>query len=399
MAEYSAYTDQESSLVLDLNSIHQIVDTLGNETYAIRVLNEMPSSKIFYNLILKYTPEGDARRPFLIRYEMDDETYLKYTSTGDLSNFRGKMQRHFIDKVGIKIPRSSSLGGGFEDGGIGGELPGVNSDPCPTQRTPGNGESGTNDGPPPEQAGSGCKLVEKRTEYYTRVCDSNGKNCGPRTYQYTIVSIAVECDGPSGGSTSSDNTTEVCEKETEEIPILEPSEIPCDGDPIKNFEIVSSGESGKRGGTFGYTRSSNTKFHDGIDVGATPGTAFFPIQEGEVIYIRDTFDIGEYKKDSYGNVITIRHTISSNEYLDLQYSHLDKVYVNVGDVVNFDTQLGETGITGNAASFGVKPHLHIKGAYYVGGSKIDREDIRNDPAQYTSSTILDNGDVVNSPCI
>ena len=362
----------------------------------------MPSSKIFYNLILKYTPEGDARRPFLIRYELDDETYLKYTSTGDLSNFRGKMQRHFIDKVGIKIPRSSSLGGGFDDGGIGGELPGVNSDPCPTQRTPGNGESGTNDGPPPEQAGSGCKLVEKRTEYYTRVCDRNGKNCGPRTYQYTIVSIAVECDESSSAGRVNSGSVVICEQETEEIPVLpiEPTK-PCPGDPLNRMEIAEQkGEwsSGTQGGMFGCTRNgngcseggsflTNKKFHGGVDLKNDLGTPVFAMYHGYAVPYEQCNDLSQSK--GAGNYVSVESTINGekvyHKYFHLQYEGRASGWIEIGDVIGYQ---GLSGNLGDAVNKGKTDyHLHVKIQVYNSSGELNAID----PRGHFQTLIDDNG--------
>ena len=236
MAEYSAYTDQESSLVLDLNDIHQIVDTLGNETYTIRVLNEMPDPKVFYNLVLKYTPEGDAERPFLIRYEMGESTYDEYLRTGDLTDYSGSIQKYFIGNVGIEIPRSISSDGGFEGGGLEKELPGVTADPC-DEALVGNDDPADTEPDELPDYGMTCKKYLKTYTYYNEVC--SGGTC-ERTIVYQKLTIVTECEENNGdGATSSDIIYDDCEETTEEIPVL-PQDLCKTNDEVLNNSDIQS---------------------------------------------------------------------------------------------------------------------------------------------------------------
>lgn len=143
---------------------------------------------------------------------------------------------------------------------------------------------------------------------------------------------------------------------------------PCEGDPVSTPEIASSGASGKRGGTFGCTRVDSRKScegragekkHDGLDVKVEPNSYLFSMYTGTVTNIRNSFDPGEYKKDSYGNFITITSTINGTTY-SIKYNHLNNVNVEVGQTVTVGEILGLTGNTGNAAARGVVPHIHIQ---------------------------------------
>src|SRR5690554_2355978 len=53
-------------------------------------------------------------------------------------------------------------------------------------------------------------------------------------------------------------------------------------DPLPKIDIVSPGASGKRGGTFGYTRSGGRQFHSGIDLRASKGTNLISPLSGTV---------------------------------------------------------------------------------------------------------------------
>lgn len=76
-------------------------------------------------------------------------------------------------------------------------------------------------------------------------------------------------------------------------------ETPCPGDPVPNPEIVSSGSSGKKGGSFGCTRIgtscegiSGKKKHNGLDIKATVNTNAYATHSGTITSIRNIFDPG-----------------------------------------------------------------------------------------------------------
>lgn len=144
--------------------------------------------------------------------------------------------------------------------------------------------------------------------------------------------------------------------------------VPCKGNPVANPEIVSSGDSGKKGGTFGCTRSNENKIcggvkgkknHDGIDIKAEVNTPTFSMYKGKVHSIRNTFSAGEYKKDSYGNYIIIKSTVNGKTVY-IRYNHLNKVSVAKDDDIYFGQIIGLNGNTGNAAAKGVTSHIHIQ---------------------------------------
>ena len=144
---------------------------------------------------------------------------------------------------------------------------------------------------------------------------------------------------------------------------------PCVGDPVANVEIVSSGSSGKKGGTFGCTRTDNTicegvsgkKYHNGLDIHAPVNQNAFAMYSGTISSIRNTFSPGEYKKDSYGNFIVITTVIDGITY-NIKYNHLNTVSVIQGQRINSGDIIGLTGNTGNANSptSEIIPHIHLQ---------------------------------------
>jgi hypothetical protein len=145
-------------------------------------------------------------------------------------------------------------------------------------------------------------------------------------------------------------------------------EKPCEGDPVPNPQIVSSGLSGRKGGSFGCTRSNpnrtcggirGKKNHDGIDIKAEVNTSTFSIYKGKVSSLRDTFSAGEYKKNSFGNYIIIKSTVNGKT-IYIRYNHLNKVSVKKDDFISVGQIIGLNGNTGNSAAKGVTSHIHIQ---------------------------------------
>ncbi|MDX3916319.1 MAG: M23 family metallopeptidase [Pseudosphingobacterium sp.] len=143
---------------------------------------------------------------------------------------------------------------------------------------------------------------------------------------------------------------------------------PSPGDPLVNPQIAPSNRSGTnyRGGMYGLTRTrpdGTKKFHDGMDILATPGTDIFAMHDGKIVDINKSFNPGEYRRNSYGNYITVRSVINGVTVY-LKYNHLDAISstATVGSDVTAGTVIGKAGTTGNAASPDVRyKHLHLQG--------------------------------------
>jgi len=87
------------------------------------------------------------------------------------------------------------------------------------------------------------------------------------------------------------------------------------------------------------------QFHNGIDIAVPVGTFVYPTATGKVIHI-------EYQKHLSGKFVRIEHANG----LVSAYAHLKmKVFVKVGDVIDRNTALGQSGNTGRSTG----PHLHF----------------------------------------
>jgi len=169
------------------------------------------------------------------------------------------------------------------------------------------------------------------------------------------------------------------------INLIDPEgESPCPpgvkcGDPVAKVDIVSSGSSGKKGGTFGYTRNGGHGFHGGLDIRASKGENVHNVLPGKVVYARNNHKSDEYSgkrrgsgthspTTGLGNVIIVEYVIESDfnvlgsngqeielkkgQKIYIQFTHMDVVDQSLVDkVVQVGDVLGRSGATGNPGYF------------------------------------------------
>lgn len=200
------------TLNITWDEILMLKDSLGRKAYAFEVkplANKDP--KVFYNLILKYTPDGEVRDPYVMRYTMSDEFFNTYLQTGSLEGFTGK-----VAKLKLNMP-----------GANGGEYS-LNdpSDPDPTftQECPDNevtNPSSGGGGPGGDSGGGDTYLVcEYYVHYeysYTAVCSPDGSDCVYKQFEYYPV-YSSSCRYMT--MSSADATD--CD-ENEDLPIIRPN--------------------------------------------------------------------------------------------------------------------------------------------------------------------------------
>lgn len=87
------------------------------------------------------------------------------------------------------------------------------------------------------------------------------------------------------------------------------------------------------------------RFHQGIDLAAPRGSAVRPILAGIV-------EEKEFSRFAYGNSLVINH----GSGLKSRYAHLSKIFVEKGQGVESQTEIGQVGSTG----FSTGPHLHLE---------------------------------------
>lgn len=96
---------------------------------------------------------------------------------------------------------------------------------------------------------------------------------------------------------------------------------------------------------FGYRYIfGKTQFHKGIDFGAPVGTPIYATGNGIVTYSGMGTGYGRYIEIDHGNGLVTR------------YGHLSGSYVNVGDTVYANQQIGASGNSGRSTG----PHLHYE---------------------------------------
>ncbi len=115
---------------------------------------------------------------------------------------------------------------------------------------------------------------------------------------------------------------------------------------------------------FGARRRAR-QLHGALDVWGKIGTKLYPLKPGRVI------GAGEYYLDSAGREMKFKFFHNNGNAVKIQtddgfvymYIHLKRVFVNLGDRVDYDTAVGELGVSGNASA--ANPHVHIT-MYYDG---------------------------------
>ncbi len=84
-------------------------------------------------------------------------------------------------------------------------------------------------------------------------------------------------------------------------------------------------------------------FHQGVDIGATSGTAIQAAMEGEVVAASYAGDYGNHIKIQNGDVLTV-------------YAHCSELEVNVGEHISQGQEIAKVGATGKVTG----PHLHFE---------------------------------------
>ena len=97
--------------------------------------------------------------------------------------------------------------------------------------------------------------------------------------------------------------------------------------------------------------------HNGIDIRCY-NMPLFPCEPGVVSRVQywDGKTISVKSMQSYGNMVEVTHEDYKGKTLVTRYAHLSSILVKPGDKVNYGTQIGTTGDTGNVTG----SHLHLE---------------------------------------
>lgn len=136
-----------------------------------------------------------------------------------------------------------------------------------------------------------------------------------------------------------------------------PSLLPIKRPGVLEFPVSSAVITQYYGPTKFAERAYRTKFHTGVDFGASIGTPIFSVADGTISRM-DNNDrgISRWNRYQYGRYILIAHTNN----LSSLYAHLSRAMVKTGDIVKKGDLLGYSGNSGYATG----PHLHF-GVYWT----------------------------------
>ncbi len=115
------------------------------------------------------------------------------------------------------------------------------------------------------------------------------------------------------------------------------------GYPIENSGINSQ---------FGWRTHPILKkkeFHSGLDLKANMNTKVYATADGVVEYA------GKHSSSGYGNLIIMSHSFGFKSF----FAHLDKINVEIGDIISQGDLIGESGSSGLSNG----PHLHYEVKY------------------------------------
>lgn len=91
--------------------------------------------------------------------------------------------------------------------------------------------------------------------------------------------------------------------------------------------------------------------HTGIDLGShNYHEPIYPVAPGRVVSVQPTSVSG-----GFGNLVVVLHTTSSGNVFTF-YAHMSNIYVSQGQSVDYGTELGTMGSTGESTG----PHLHLE---------------------------------------
>lgn len=123
------------------------------------------------------------------------------------------------------------------------------------------------------------------------------------------------------------------------------------GDPVKNPQIRCNRASNLYG-PVRYNSNGTVRWHRGFDYYAPQGTPVFSVGEGTVSLVQTHPD--------FGLCVLVTHKRPKKIYYSF-YAHLSSVSVAYGQKVQKGTQLGKSGVTGNAYNLrGKEQHLHFE---------------------------------------
>ncbi|MDP3725008.1 MAG: peptidoglycan DD-metalloendopeptidase family protein [Nanoarchaeota archaeon] len=133
---------------------------------------------------------------------------------------------------------------------------------------------------------------------------------------------------------------------------FDPTLLPVKRSGVLTYPVEKIVVTQKYGKTKFAEQAYKTKFHNGVDFGASIGTPILASADGKIIAV-DNNDRGRsrWEKFQYGKYILIEH----ENNLTTLYAHLSKQIVSKGDIVKRGDIIGYSGNTG----YSTGPHIHL----------------------------------------
>ncbi|WNJ21630.1 DUF6443 domain-containing protein [Pontibacter sp. G13] len=165
--------------------------------------------------------------------------------------------------------------------------------------------------------------------------------------------------------------------------------VGLDGDPVKDPRIRPTNGSGVRGGMFGWTRYSGTKYHNGVDILAPEGSPIQSIKGGTV------FNVGYH--GNLGNYVVVKSTSEEGETLFIAYGHLSEIGdFQIGGLIEEGAEIGKAGTTGNSVGIAKdQEHVHIYAKVSQSGRYRDSRFV--DPLQFFDTAFDESGNPQATP--
>jgi len=128
-------------------------------------------------------------------------------------------------------------------------------------------------------------------------------------------------------------------------------EIPAGAKPTETGEVATI-KSNPSYGKYGWTRNGGAKAHRGVDYAGEIGDEVYAMYDGEVTYIpRFEKEFGPYHVETLSKI--------GDKTYNVDYGHMSKALVKVGDKVKAGQVIGLMGREGNLKNTTFPTHVHI----------------------------------------
>jgi hypothetical protein len=394
-------TQGNGTLIVDESQIMEMVDSLNNTRYSVKIYFENQPENILYNLILGIDSDNNEIAPFVLKYTIDNLEEIREETYLDFAKMAGRIDDYSLDRfmqyaenylaenrnTGVDScnPYMGDGGGEFENPDDGTGTNDDDVDDC-TINVWSNGETGDVFAITWSCSGGNSGSTTLRTAD----CDGGtedlsgggggaGINNGDDGTNDSCPGIKVRnsqdvCVCPSGYFEHTDGT---CKKE------------PCIGDPLPDPKVAPQTVSGIMGGMYGKTRNSNTKWHKGLDLKSDFGDPIYAMYDGTAAK--------RVQRDKNNNVtgagyfVDVTSTVDGKTvnilYFHMQNENRVSGSVKAGDIIGYQGDSGnlKTAIDQNFAI----SHLHIK---------VKENGAHVDPRGYLKTNINSSGTTTNNPC-